>query len=215
MGDKQSNATESSLSRRSLLQLAGAAVGGLAVLNLGTTSGTAQSGESMYSGTARTDVLVGDGLSTTPHSYQQNVIVVFGPPKQGGLTENNPFNLFVGPANRNETGQPGVFEIHTAVLVGSNVFQYWELQQQDNGTFVGRLTDPHNAEALVTNLINLQTSLIPGRPNLGELTMPKGMAAGTQIVGAVTDSAAEIQLQGLTIDQFTQFSSQIVASRVA
>lgn len=185
------------------------------MLSGGSKPAAAQQGSTTYGGTATTDVLVGDGLTTTPRRYQKQVIVVFAPPKQGGLAETTPFDLFVGPANRNETGQPGHFEIHSAVLVGSNLFQFWELQAQDDSTFVGTLTDPHNAEALSVNLLNVETSLVPGRPTLGTLPLPKAMGAGTQLVGTVTDQSVELQLQGATIDEYTRFSSQLAANRLS
>lgn len=207
--------TRTGIPRRRYLQLLGATVGAVAGLRFGTAPGTAQSGELVYGGTANTIVLAGDGISVTQQNYQRNVIAVFGPPKQGGLAETNPFNLFIGPADRNETGLPGHYEVHSAALVGSNLFQYWELELRGGGSFAGTLTDPHNAEGLVWNLINVDRPLVPGRPNLGVLTTMLGMGAGTQVAGAVTDTSAEIRLRGATIDGFTQFDSQISATRIA
>lgn len=215
MSSKNSNETRRGISRRKYLQTIGAAAGAIAGLNASTTPGVAQSSESIYSGTANTVILAGDGASVTQHNYQRNVIVVFGQPKQGRTQETNPFNLFVGPADRNETGQPGHFEVHSAALVDGNLFQFWELRMQDSSTFVGTLVNPSNAEALVWNLINVELPLIPGRPNLGVLTQPKGMGEGTQLAGAVNDTSAELRLLGATIDQFTQFGSQMSATRVA
>ena len=215
MNNKESSETKNGFSRRRYLKTLGAAAGAIVGLNVSTNPGVAQSGESIYSGTASTIVLAGDGASVTQHNYQRNVTIVFGQPKQGGLQEMNPFNLIIGPADRNETGQSGHFEVHSAALVDGNLFQFWELQMQDSNTFVGTLTNPSNAEALVWNLINVELPLIPGRPNFGVLTQPKGMGAGTQLAGAVSDTSAEIRLLGATIDQFTQFGSQISTTRVA
>ncbi|WP_135852978.1 hypothetical protein [Halorussus salinus] len=215
MHDDTTDEAENGLTRRNYVKAVGTAVGAVSGLTLGATPSAAQQTELVYGGTANTVILAGDGISVTQNTYQRNVILVFGPPKQGGLAETNPFSLFVGPADRNETGQPGHYEVHSAALVGSNLFQYWDLQLQGNGGFAGTLTDPHNAEGLVWNIINVERALIPGRPNLGVLTTMLGMGVGTQISGAVTDASAEVRLQGATIDQFTQFSSQISAARIA
>ena len=204
-----------SISRRSYLKILRGAAIGIAGFAASVTPSLAQSGEAIYSGIAETVVLAGDGITTTQNTYQRNVVVVYGPPKQGGLTETNPFNLFIGPANPNETGLPGHFEVHSAVLVGTNVFQFWEIQWQENQAFTGTLTDAHNQEALSTNLINVELPLIPGRPQLGVNTVAKAMGEGTQIAGTVTDTETAIHLHGTTIDQFTQFDSQIQATRVA
>ncbi|WP_143423141.1 hypothetical protein [Halegenticoccus soli] len=206
---------EAGVSRRGCLKIAGAAAASVAGLRVGTSPSVAQSGEAVYRGVANTVIFAGDGISVTEHAYQRNVVVVFGPPKRGGLTETNPFGLFIGPADPNETGQPGHLEVHSAVVVGGSVFQFWEIQPRENGAFAGTLTDPHNQEAIAANLINVETPLIPGRPQLGVNTLPKAMGEGTQLVGAATESETAIRLQGATIDQFTQFDSQMVATRVA
>ena len=215
MTDTKSVETQKPVSRRSYLKTLGATIGAIAGLRLSVAPSNAQSSQLVYSGVANTVILVGDGISVTQHNYQKNVGIIFSPPLQGGLPEDNPFNLFIGPADRAETGQSGHYEVHSAAVVDGHLFQFWELQLQGNGTFGGTLTDPHNAEGLVWNLINVERALIPGRPNLGVIPTMLGMGAGTQIVGAVTDSTAEIRLQGPTIDQATQFDSRISATRIA
>lgn len=172
---------------------------------------------SEYRGVAQTVVLAGDGLTTTEHRYEQDVVVVFGPPAgaQGGLSETNPFNLFVGPGDRNTTAQPGRWEIHSANLVGNVLFQYWQYEVAEDWTFTGTLTEPHNQEAIAANLLNVETPLIPGRPQLGVNTLPKAMGAGTQVSGAVSDDTVSIVLVGATIDGFTRFESRLEASRTA
>lgn len=214
------------VSRRSLLEAIG-----LAVLAGGTLTGTAAAAngvqlqvqpqpvtqQSEYRGIARTVVLAGDGLTTTEHTYEHDVVVVVGPPRgaPGGLMEDGPFNLFIGPGDPNETGQPGRWEIHSALLSGSVLFQFWEYELFEDGTFTGVLTDPHNQEAIAANLIDVETPLIPGRPNLGMNTLPKAMGKGTRLSGRGSDDAVSIHLVGTTIDQFTRFESRIEATRVA
>lgn len=202
------------VSRRTFLRVAGTGAVGLGGLWAEPVR-AATRGEAVFAGTANTVVLAGDGITVTEHVYQRGVVVVYGPPKQGGLAETNPFSLFIGPADPNETGRPGHLEVHSAGLVGSNLFQFWEIGWQEDGTFAGTLTDPHNEEAIAANLINVETPLIPGRPNLGVNTLPKAMGAGTQLVGAVSERETAIRLRGATIDQFTRFGSDMAATRVA
>lgn len=217
---------ELSISRRSLLETIGIAVlaGGALTGNaaaadrlIPTNLQAAVTQQSEYRGIAQTVVLAGDGLTTTEHTYERDVVVVFGPPRgaPGGLTETNPFNLFIGPGDPNETGQPGHWEIHSALLSGNVLFQFWEYEQFEDGTFNGVLINPHNQEAIAANLINVETPLIPGRPQLGVNTLPKAMGEGTQLSGSVSEDTVSIQLLGATIDQFTQFDSRIEATRVA
>ncbi|MFB6165392.1 MAG: hypothetical protein ABEJ31_09570 [Haloarculaceae archaeon] len=161
-----------------------------------------------------TVVLAGDGATTTQQQYQGDAVAVLSAPKSGGgLAETNPFGLFVGPGNPNTSGQPGVWEIHSAAVAEGALFQYWDLQVLDDRQFEGRLTDPHNPEALTWNLINVELPLIPGRPNLGTLPTPKGMGAGTSVAGTATQDALSLQLQGATIDGFTQFNAAVEAAR--
>lgn len=213
-------------SRRQLLKTVGPIVlaGGLStgpsVASAAPGSTTAQQAvtqESQYQGVAQTTVQVGDGINTTDHSYTQEVVVVFGPPRGGadGLAETNPFNLFVSPADPNTTGQPGVWELHSAMVFDNVLFQFWELNRDEAWTITGQLTEPHNQEAIAVNLINLETPLIPGRPQLGVNTLSKAMGVGTELRGAVTQESTTIEIAGRTIDEFSQFQSQLEAARVA
>ncbi|MDS0294478.1 hypothetical protein [Halogeometricum luteum] len=214
MNEDSSAESGVSRTRRTYLKALGAVAGAAVGLRTGTGSTAAQSAEAIYQGVAETAIVVGDGISVAEQNYRRDVILAFGPPKQGGLSETNPFHLFVGPANRNETGLPGHYEIHSAALVGTDLFQYWELRSGD-GAFEGTLTDPHDAEALVWNVVNVERALVPGRSSLGVVTTTLGMGAGTRLVGAVTEDTADVRLQGETIDRFTRFSSVISAARLA
>lgn len=194
------------ISRRSLLEAMGVAVlagGALTGPTAATTGSTptpvlAQlvSQQSEYRGPARTVVLAGDGITTTEQTYERDVVVVVGPP-------------------RGAPGQPGHWEIRSALLSGNVLFQFWEYDLHEDGTFDGVLTDPHNQEAIAANLIDVELPLIPGRPNLGTNTLPKAMGEGTRLSGRGSEDAVSIHLVGATIDQFTRFESRTEATRVA
>lgn len=205
-------------SRRAVIRIIGGGMIGPSLLFCRSGRAVAQSSEATYRGSVTTTILAGDGLGETEHSYQLDVIVVFGPPKSppGGLAETNPFSLFIGPGDPNESGHAGHWEVHSAgVSGGSVVFQYWDLEQTDETSFTGVLTDPHTQESIAANLINVETPLIPGRPQLGVNTLPKAMGEGTQLTGSATQEQTVISLEGLTVDQFTHYSAQIEATRVA
>lgn len=206
------------VSRRTLLATIGVGIMSTPLLAETATAIPIQGGEATYRGPAHTIIRAGDGVTETDHSYRLDVLVGFIPPKSppGGVAETNPFGFHTGPGNPNEAGQSGHWEIHSAAISNDNiVFQYWGVNQVEENLFSAVLTDAHTQEALSANLINVDTALIPGRPQLGVLTLPKTMGVGTQLEGSVTEEQTSLRLSGATVDGFTSFESHIEAARVA
>lgn len=181
------------------------------------------------------------GNALGSQAYQNNVLVRVGSPAVAGdLQEPNPFNLYVIPDPPSITGNEGVWEIHSAlgfseqpgeVVVspitgqevpnsaggihvtgaGQTLFQFWSLELPTASEFSGVLTDPHNQEALVINLINAQNQIAPGIT----LPWPYPMAAGTELAGTSDGTNLSLFLSGASIDTSRQFAAEVQATRFA
>ncbi|WP_416669285.1 PPC domain-containing protein [Egbenema bharatensis] len=158
------------------------------------------------------DPLSGQLYST--NSFQTTIIAnVSQPATAGGITESNPFNLFVG-SSPSEIAQnvEGAISIHSAIpftFRGGFLVQYWQLQYQGN-QISGTLTNPNTAIAAATNLFNSTKDLGLGLT----IPFPYAMDAGTTLQGTLSANELRIQIQGLDTGRTRVFVSDIVAQRV-
>ncbi|MGE3359209.1 MAG: hypothetical protein AB7O92_21500, partial [Acidimicrobiia bacterium] len=139
------------------------------------------------------------------------------PVTDGELIESNEFSmqLAVGPdAAEGSVFMQSALVATTPETMRQVVLQYWGYELR-NGQLQGTLGNDHIAEGAAINLINGQNLLVPCRPELGELPggMPAAVAEGATISGSLTETNAQLRLQGATTDGLRAFTVTISASR--
>jgi hypothetical protein len=168
------------------------------VLAIGLGAGTreaAAAGTLTYRGTAtvRAELFDVYGRSRGVASYRTPVVVLVAAPRRApnGIGETNPFALVV--QSEPMVNQPGEFSLWSSLPAQGIMFQYWTYEMLSETRFAGTLTRPHQAEAMVLNMVTLPTEIAP------HLTMPyvQMMHEGTQMVGEITTDAAIIHVRGM------------------
>jgi hypothetical protein len=142
-------------------------------------------------------------------SYQYDVEVVTGPPKNvGSVYEQNAINLQIMTTSM---GGEGTFGISSAILnvalQGDPVLlQYWNLNYT-NQLIDGTLVDTHIAESAAANQLYAREDLAGFVSVLLFF-----MDTGTDITGSLSSDIADIQIDGQTTDGTRIFSIDIQAS---
>jgi hypothetical protein len=166
--------------------------------------------EITYVGRMTTQVALTDvyGRSAGTQTYQTNVAIIFGYPRQAGLRETNPFSIVIQSTPL--VNNPGELSLYSSMVFDNTLFQYWSYQW-DGTTFSGSLTNNHVSEAAALNLITVPTEIYPG------FWMPytQGLANGTQMVGTFDQQGnLSIRIVGNITNGAAPFVTDIVASRV-
>lgn len=207
----QTSPSSSRQSRRGFLKTLGL-VGVGATLPALMAGRAAAQAERQYTGTAR--VAVQDILCQTGEiqSYEYPAVLQVG--RLPG--DPNPISLKLDPSNPAQFNTPGALFLASYGPGGGQNLRFWELQQvetQDPNTsgFLGQLAQVFEA-AGATNALVLERSIIPCRSGPGISNLyPMGVGTGLALV--FTDQAAIIRVQGITLDQASQFQYELQATR--
>lgn len=177
-----------------------------------------------YTGTAGISVDVYDYCTTDgsrrlagSRTYSMNSTLDLGRPQAGGdQTENNPFSMLFAAGNPAQAGavsfrSSSVSTVSSQDLAGhyrdpNLLLTYWDIGWSD-GELNARLTDPHDREAVVLNLLNWPGLLVACRSDLGQMPggFPHALAAGTTFTGRLDGSGASLTAQGGTVDGVVAF----------
>lgn len=177
-----------------------------------------------YSGTASISVDIYDYCSTDgsrhladSQTYSMNSTLDLGRPESGGdQTESNPFSMLFAAGNPAQAGavsfrSSSVSTVSSQDLAGNYrdpnlLLTYWNIDWS-GGELDARLTDPHDREAIVLNLLNWPGLLIACRSDLGRMPggFPHALAAGTTFTGRLDGSGASLTAEGSTTDGVVAF----------
>ncbi|MET7986117.1 MULTISPECIES: hypothetical protein [unclassified Streptomyces] len=177
-----------------------------------------------YTGTASISVDVYDHCSTDgsrhlagSQTYSMNSTLDLGRPQTGGdQTESNPFSMLFAAGYPSQAGavsfrSSSVSTVSSQDLAGNYrdpnlLLTYWDIGWS-GGELNARLTDPHDREAVVLNLLNWPGLLVACRSDMGQLPggFPHALAAGTTFRGRLDGSGASLTAEGSTTDGVVAF----------
>jgi len=165
------------------------------------------SGEMVYAGTVEVSVQTYDvyGRANGVKSYSSNVQVALNAAKRN---ESNPFFFIIGSTP--QSGAAGEISMTSAIVIDGVTFQYWSFDIDGNGNISGELTSPHNAEAIVYNLINVPQDLSYGLV----MPLPAAMDEGSTMQGSVDDKTFDLVVSGAAINAMNAFKLSIEAERI-
>lgn len=211
--ESKSSRRSNSQSRRGFLKNLGLVGVGAALPTLASGRASAQEqGERQYTGTAQIavqDVLCQTG---TVQTYQYPATLGLGR-LQG---DPNPLSLSLGPANPAQFNTPGALFVATYGPGGGLNIRFWEIQQVETedpsvSGFVGQVNEVYEGGGSTNSLV-LERAIIPCRPGPG-ITNLYPMGVGTGLALVFNEQAAIIRVQGITLDQASQFQYELRASR--
>lgn len=177
-----------------------------------------------YSGSASITVDIYDYCSTDgsrrlagSQTYSMSSTLNLGRPESGGeQTESNPFSMLFAAGYASQAGAVSfqsslVSTVSSQDLAGNYrnpnlLLTYWNIDWSD-GELDARLTDPHDREAVVPNLLNWPGLLVACRSDLGQMPggFPHALAAGTAFTGRLDSSGASLTAEGSTTDGVVAF----------
>jgi len=142
-------------------------------------------------------------------SYQHNVAVETGPPKNvGSIYEQNAINLQIMTSTMGGEGTFGMSSatLNVALQGGPVLLQYWDLNHA-NHLIDGTLVDTHIAESAAANQIYAWEDLAGFVSVLLFF-----MDTETNIIGSLTSDTADIQIDGQSTDGTRVFSIDVQAN---
>lgn len=170
----------------------------------------------VYRGFANVRISNVDPLSrqvTGVRSFQTTIVSEVAARRQaGGITETNPFSLFIGSSpSEIAANREGAFTVYSALpfnFRGGFLLQYWRFQYSGN-RINGTLINRDSGAALTTNLFNSNRSLGLGLT----IPFPYAMDVGTTIQGTLTPAELRVRIQGPDSGRTRLFLADVVARR--
>jgi hypothetical protein len=187
----------------------------------GDVSASSESAGGTYTGTAQLQLgyadVAGNIVDSRTFTYPA-VVRVKPPARSGQFVEDNPFSLYVGPADDRQMRQNGVITLWSAMPMRDPrdgvefMLQYWSLTA-DGDDIRGRLVDTHIGQGAALNLLNDMDELVPGRPELGIMPRIAALEAGCTIQGSISSDEVDIVVKGNVTDKSRPFALSVTAAR--